>query len=133
MAEKGQVSIEFMYITAFLLLILTIYSGFLLKEYAALQGERNAEQVKEVARMIAGEINTAWSSGDGYESRFYLPGKINGRDYSIVLSQDKSMIEVRAGEDSYAEYLTARNLDVLRWNKGGEQTVSRENGRVVVS
>ncbi len=130
--NKAQVSLEFLYIAMFLLLVLTIYSGFFLAKQAEFKTAWRQEELQKQADAIAMEINTAAVSLPGYQSVFFLPEKIAGLNYTVFFSPEQKTVTVESGEMFASSPLCTGNVEVLGWNYGGNQTVENQGGRVIV-
>src|SRR3989338_9176823 len=87
MITKGQVSMEFMFLTGFLFIIslgFTIAAGIQLKEYS---DHKKSEMVREFGRSVQKEIELASIVHEGYQREIILPEKIYDLiNYTISLS-----------------------------------------------
>ena len=99
MNRRAQIVIEFLAVMSFSLLLLI--SLLVIVAFYASNTNTDALQagVDDVATSIAIEMTSARVLGEGYETFFYLPQRIQGRLYTITLQtvSNESVISVVSG------------------------------------
>lgn len=84
-SRKAQVSLEFMIIFAFVLLIFTAFYAVLsYKQYQASRFQTNT-LAQTVADRVTYEMDLVISQGTNFSSTFILPATINGQHYSVMV------------------------------------------------
>ncbi len=82
---KSQVSIEFIALVSFLLLllILSVYSSSSQLFHQIFIRRYNKAEI--LCKYLQDEINLALKAGDGYRRSFFLPLSLEGSNYEIIL------------------------------------------------
>jgi uncharacterized protein (UPF0333 family) len=118
-AQRGQVSTEFMIVLGISLIILVgiMQISFSNSSAFRLQGARL--QAEQVANKVAAEINAAFLAGDDVRRTFYIPDfftdgtsynvSVYGTDHSVVVEWDK-------------EGLRNHNVQIIAGNINGTTT-----------
>ena len=125
-SRKGQLSIEFMIITGFVLLSFVIFFVIIQQNMEDKIEERRRIQVHEVGYNIQSEIDFAASSGDGYSRTFEIPIKLFGLDYTVGLNE--SIVYVIAAEGRHSIYLPVKESsgEIIK----GTNIIFKKNGEV---
>jgi hypothetical protein len=97
-ARKGQFALELMPFIFLAVLILTVFVVVIAGRITGLQNRDEQSNLQQVTLMLDEEIRIAASVNDGYERDFWLPIKINGKAYSIVILGNTT---IRASTGSY--------------------------------
>ncbi|MBT4351837.1 hypothetical protein HOD20_04865 [archaeon] len=89
MMKKSQVSMEFVTIFVFVLVIFSIFLSITTKKLGEISDERDYIFMRDLAENIKKEIILASQVQDNYFRKFELPPNINGRNYTINVTQDE--------------------------------------------
>jgi uncharacterized protein (UPF0333 family) len=128
---KAQVSLEIMIYIILLLLMLSIVSFAAINRSQSILTEKTNMDARRVAKLIAIEIDTAVSVGDGYRNEFSLPQYLyNTRNYTITLSPEYQRIYVDWGNSSYPVPLLTSNITGTP--KKGVNIIKNENGLIKI-
>ena len=132
--KKAQASFEFMQSFTLLLLLALIFTTIFMNYYVDLQNKSMRIDLFNFAEEVADKINAAYLGGDGFQYNFYLPKKINGKDYYIILKPDDKYLEVKLNDSAYENYgsasLLTSNIELIQWNEN--QTIENINGKIVI-
>lgn len=132
MSAKGQASVEFLLILAFVLLVATAYTGYLFFMSAQLNGLQRQAQLNAFVRSIGDEINKAFLGGSGSVSSFFLQPQYDGRNYTLYTNSTARGLEIVLDDGRHSTaYLAGPVLQVL-WRYGANQTFQNVNGTVVI-
>ena len=132
MSARGQASVEFLLILAFVLAIASAYTGYFFSLSAQLNGLQRQAQLNAFARSIGDEINKAYLGGPGSASSFFLRPQHEGRNYTLYTNSTAHGLEVVLDDGrSATAYLAGPVLEVL-WRYGANQTFQNVNGTVVI-
>lgn len=132
--NKAQASFEFMQIFTLLLLIATIFIAIFMNYYINIQNKSIQMTLTNFAEQIGEKINSAYLGGDGFQINFYLPPKINGKDYHLILNSTAKYLEVRLNDTKFENYgsanLLTSNIQLIQWNEN--QTIENANGKIII-
>ena len=132
--RRAQASFEFMQTFTLLLIIALIFTAIFMNYYMDLQNQSNQMALTNFAEAISEKINSAYLGGDGFQTNFYLPQKIKGEDYYIILNSTSKYLEVRLNDTSYENYgaanLLTSNIKLIQWNEN--QTIENVEGKIVI-
>ncbi len=98
--KKGQASIEFMILVAFVLFFFTVFFIAIQNNMADRIKERQNLNVKEVAITFQDEINLASEASEGYYRRFKIPNTLGNKDYNVNIIEDK--VYIKTNDNKYA-------------------------------
>lgn len=130
--SKAQASIEFLMLLAFLLIVTTFFTVFLLVEYSNLVITNRQVNLNNFAESISNQINKAILNGPGFSTKFYLYEKIDGKNYSIILNASAQMLEISVDGQYASADLFSKEIMVITWNPGKDQTIENVDGRIVI-
>ena len=133
-SRRAQASFEFMQTFTLLLLIALIFTAIFMNYYMALQNQSTQMTLTNFAEAIGEKINSAYLGGDGFQTNFYLPQQINGKDYYLILNQSAKYLEVRLNDTSYENYgsanLLTSNIKLIQWSEN--QTIENVEGKIII-
>ena len=125
MKTKAQSGMEFMIISATVLLFFTLIFLSIQRNVSEKQKEQEIIVVENLALSVQEEISIALSASEGYSREFIVPEKIFGKDYEIQIV-DNSTIYVK----SPITLSTGKiNGDILK----GINIIKKENGKVYLN
>ncbi len=132
--SKAQASFEFIEVFTFFLAIALIFIAMFMNYYTGLQIKSNQVTLKNFAQELGEKINTAYLAGDGFQQNFYLPQKIQGEDYYIILKPSEKYLEVRLNDSAIQDYgsadLLTSNIQLIQWNQN--QTIENTQGKIII-
>ena len=132
MSARGQASVEFLLILAFVLVIASAYTAYFFSLSAQLNGLQRQAELNAFVRSIGDEINKVYLGGPGSTSSFFLQPQYRGHNYTIFINTTANALEAVLDDGTYASaYLAGEELVVL-WRYGANQTFQNVNGTVVV-
>lgn len=132
MSARGQASVEFLLILAFVLLIASAYTGVFFAQSAQLSGLRKQAELSAFVRSIGDEISRASLGGPGSESSLFLRPQYDGRNYTLYTNSTAHGLEIVLDDGRHATaYVAGPVLQVL-WRYGANQTLQNVNGTVVI-
>jgi len=94
MFKKAQSSTEFLILVSFLFVIFVAFILVISKLGGDIQRERTSNLLEDVGEVIDAEIKLALKVSDGYEREFYLPLKLDGKEYEIEYRQNLGLGEI---------------------------------------
>ncbi len=132
MSAKGQASVEFLLILAFVLLVATAYTGYFFSMSAQLNGLQRQAELNAFARSIGDEINKVFLGGPGSVSSFFLQPQYRGHNYTLSINSTANTLELVLDDGTFSSaYLAGEELQVL-WRHGANQTFQNVNGTVMI-
>ncbi|MCD6522575.1 MAG: hypothetical protein J7K68_02415 [Candidatus Diapherotrites archaeon] len=117
--KSGQTALEFLITFAVLGLIFVVFSVYIADQFVFFYSvTASNDDTKQIASIVASEIDRAYVMGEGYSHNFTLPEGAAGKDYSIVHNSTHKIIEVyltdnqdRFGSSRYiAENVTIKDV-----------------------
>lgn len=110
-SSRGQVSLEIMIYFIIITLLLTIISYSAMSRSNSILDEKVNMEARRVANLVAIEIDTAVSVGEGYEHIFQLPQHLYGEtDYTVTISAEYQRLYVDWDDRSYTLPLVTGNI-----------------------
>ena len=93
---KSQATLE--YIFVFSLSILFLFAIFFIfsDQVVKLNSDSKINEINDVGNFLIIELTTAQKVQNGYNKTFFLPEKIKGRDYEIILLED-DLLKISSG------------------------------------
>jgi len=128
MKTKAQSGMEFMIISATVLLFFTLIFLSIQRNVSEKQKEQEIIVVENLALSVQEEISIALSASEGYSREFIVPEKIFGKDYEIQIV-DNSTIYVKSPISAIALSTGKINGDILK----GINIIKKENGKVYLN
>ncbi|MCX6818778.1 MAG: hypothetical protein NT129_02135 [Candidatus Aenigmarchaeota archaeon] len=130
-SSKAQVSLEIMTYIIILTLMLTIVSYAAVSRGQSILTEKINMDARRVAKLIAIEIDTAISVGDGYKNTFYIPQYLyNTKNYTLTVLPEYQRIYVDCDNSSYSVPLLTSNITGTV--KKGNNIIKNENGLIKI-
>jgi len=130
--SKAQASFEFLALLAFFLIVITFFTGLLLAEYSSITIAGRQAGLNNFADLIGNQINKVILNGPGSSTKFYLPEKIFGKNYSIFLNASAQMLEISVDGEYASSNLFSKNITVIEWAFGRDQIIENIDERVVI-
>jgi len=129
---KAQVSIELLSLLAVALLLLILFNIWTYRFQSSTERDSTYFDAERVCSLLANEINTAASIGDGYKKHFSLPSKlINYVDYNIsVLPSGKLVVVSWRGRETWCDIISS-NISINTLNKGGN-IIKNKKGEIII-
>ncbi len=84
---KLQLSLEFMLIFSFVLIVFIFTFALIANQRAIVETGETLDQLQATAQQIALQLSTAQQSGNGYQSRFFIPSSIGALKYNISITK----------------------------------------------
>ncbi|MFH1200187.1 MAG: hypothetical protein V1708_03910, partial [Candidatus Micrarchaeota archaeon] len=81
--QSGQSGIEMAAFTGFLIMVLIVFTFFSQQRYNDVLRERGYVEAQRIASLVAAQVNTAASIGNGFSSSFLLPPSVYGEGYTV--------------------------------------------------
>ncbi|MBU5688072.1 MAG: hypothetical protein KQA41_02695 [Candidatus Aenigmarchaeota archaeon] len=127
---KAQAGIEFLFYIAITLIILTLFLYSSYSKQAELTRLKIDNELKDLAKSAAFEINSAVKAGDGYERRFNMKEYYsNVKEFNITIKEN--IVEVNFGSIYHYSNLLTKNVVgnfTLDWN-----FIRNQNGVIYVN
>ena len=98
--KKSQSSTEFMVIVSFLLLFFCVFLFTVESKSSDKMREKQEEVFRESALSIKNEIDLAFKASDGYKREFFILDKLNNKNYSVEIIENK--VYLNSSEANYA-------------------------------
>ena len=128
---RGQSGIELATLTAFLIMLLTVFVVVAQQRQNDVVRERNYSEAQRIASLVAAHINTAASVGGGYSSSFILPPGIHGYQYNVSAVAAEQRILVEYGERNFSATAQILTSDIqANFLIGGVNGITNEAGVV---
>ncbi|MFH1072155.1 MAG: hypothetical protein V1743_01880 [Nanoarchaeota archaeon] len=106
--KKSQASIEFMFLIGFMFIIFVVFFIVIQQRTGEANEYKNRLLLKQVGRVVKSEIRDAQIFNYGYKRTFYLPKLINGKNYSINISEDGYELLLNFSNIEYLDFLDNR-------------------------
>ncbi len=90
--KKGQGGLEFVIISAFLMLLFVAAVSFIDVKSRETKAIQIRQALEDSAQKVIDEIKLASSLNDGYSRQFSIPRYIDGQDYAIKIIADRELI-----------------------------------------
>jgi len=103
--KKAQASIEFMFLIGFMFIIFVVFFIVIQQRTSEANEYKNRLLLKQVSRLVKSEIRDAQIFNYGYKRTFYLPKLINGKNYSINISEDGYELMLNYSNIEYLDFL----------------------------
>jgi hypothetical protein len=102
--KRAQLTLEFMVVMGFAFILLVSLLGVVAYQLRTSVSDALAQGVEDIVATVEIELTTASVIGEGYETTFTLPQRVQGLAYTIVLAPDAnySVVSVSAGA-AYAD------------------------------
>lgn len=126
---KSQVSVEFLVLMSILILISVALASVLLPLKIASTTKRLDEEARRLCEKVAFEVDAALNFGDGYVRSFFLPERVVGREYEVVVQNHSVWITI--DEKAWSCTTVVNNIEgAVRpgWNR-----INNTGGKVYVS
>lgn len=124
--RNAQVSIEFMLIIGFLMIVLIGFVVGIMRQHQEIREDKEYVIVRDIAFKIKDEIDIAYKVQPVYTRNFTLPRYIEGIEYSINITD--GLVIVTSGEQEFS-LSTASGTGCLSW---GNNSISKlANGTLV--
>ncbi|MFH0971075.1 MAG: hypothetical protein V1835_00760 [Candidatus Micrarchaeota archaeon] len=130
--RKAQSGIELATFFAFLMMILIILTFEAANRTGQVQRNRDYLEAEKVGGIAAEQINIAFSVGDGYVAKFYLPYGLTGSNYSLSISTEEQRLEITYGQN-YSRSFPLLTANVTRVPKQGENEISNLKGEIILA
>ncbi|MFH1750779.1 MAG: hypothetical protein ABH863_03815 [Candidatus Micrarchaeota archaeon] len=111
---RAQSGIEFVAFFGFMIMLMIVLSIEAADRMRIIQRNRDILEAERVGSIAAININTAFSVGDGYSSRFFMPYGLLNSDYYINITNEEQRLDVTYGENF------TRGFPLLSGNVTGE-------------
>ncbi|MBN2881104.1 hypothetical protein JXM83_03550 [Candidatus Woesearchaeota archaeon] len=115
MNNKAQITIEFVSVISFALLISVAFSGVIYHNINVKSDEESYNELEKIAQIIQNEIKTASESHEGYVRTFELPQTSLNENYTINVYNN-----------TWVELLTTQKSKVFNVNYF-EGTITKDN------
>ncbi len=100
--KRGQSAIEFLILVGAVLFFFLAFLYAVQSNLSDKTREQRGAAVREVALIVQDEIILAWESSDGYSRSFELPGKVQGADYYINITEELVYVRTIDGRHAIA-------------------------------
>ena len=126
MEKKAQSAIEFFIITGSVFFFFISFLFVIQSNISDKVLERRSIQVQEIALIIREEVSLAFESSDGYSRNFKIPEKIDGLEYSVIISD--GFVFVMTEDEKHA--VTFPIMDVTGQPEHGDNYITKNSGIV---
>jgi hypothetical protein len=127
--QTGQSGIEMAAFTGFLIMILIVFTYMAQERQNDVLRERGYVEAQRIASLVAAQVNTAASIGDGFSSGFLLPPSVYGENYTISIVPAQQRVEVSFGASSLAASAQILTSNVsANFNVGGQNQIANNGG-----
>ncbi|MFC1648964.1 hypothetical protein ACFL1B_05935 [Nanoarchaeota archaeon] len=89
---KGQVSLEFVVLMVFMLVLFTGLFVALQGRMLAMRELKDMQTMQQLGNLVENEVRLAYLVGDGYERQFFVPVTLNGKSYDIRVDDQWDLI-----------------------------------------
>lgn len=115
--RKAQVSMEFVILMTFMILIFTVVFVVIQQKAVNMQDSLTGKQAQEVANIMKNEIEMAHTAVEGYRKEFWIPDYINGEEYEITI-KDRSELMIKYKKQLFVSFLVANITGNIHPEKG---------------
>ena len=122
--SRGQSAIEFAIIFGFILFFFIVFFAIIQENTAEKNKEKERIIIQNIALDVQDEINLAAQSSEGYYREFTIPENILGRDYNIMIIDDRVYANTSDFGVSYSVFEVQGNL------QKGINNITKQNGIV---
>lgn len=136
---KAQSAIEFIETVVIVALVFLIFSVFIANELDFMFNvDYRTDKARQLADLIARNIDYAYVMGDGYQSNFSIPQAIRGVNYTINLNATSRTVEVDIVEtvnetDRYGSaHFIPYNVEFYNMARGVNIIVSNSHGNITL-
>ena len=91
---KAQIAIEFILLVSVAFVILIIFLTSVRSQATDLNKRKDFVLVKDLAYKVQYEINIATQVKSGYNRTFFIPEKLDNKDYAIKIEQNELTIKL---------------------------------------
>lgn len=95
---RAQVAIEFIFLVCVAFIMLLIFLKVVGDQADELNEKKEFILVKDLAYKIQYEINMATQVKSGYKRTFFIPEKLDNKDYTITKTENKITISLKNSE-----------------------------------
>lgn len=121
--RRGQASMEFVILTAFMLLFFILITAGIQSRMVNVQTDRNEELAGRLASVVNNEAVLADSVHDGYRRTYYLPVLLDGTNYTMELHDHQDLV-VRFRGGKHVFFLDANLTNTTPLRPGRNVVVS---------
>ena len=140
--KKGQVSIEAVSLTGWLVLFLVIGMGFFMMQFLNSVNEKDNEVAVQVAEMIMSELQMARAAEPGYSRTFFLPYSADYKNVEVyypptglsgvILSPAEGRVVLRRADDTTVGRNILLGNDVMGALHNGNNTIIKTNHAIMI-
>lgn len=120
--ENGQASVEFLFVTLVVLIILVGFVGLITNEQSQ-TSTGNLAQARMTGELAAETINTVYINGAGYSANLTVPSNMN-----IIINNPSGYVTVNMAGQSVSSKLIPINVQSKTLNNGTTYMVSNAVG-----
>ena len=125
--KKAQSAIEIMIILGAIVVFFALFLAVLAGDFSDSYKRKESLMLKEIALQVQTEVNLASKSSEGYSRTFKLPTSLNGKNYSINITD--SRVFVRTQENAITISLETTSGEISK----GENTIRKSNGKIYIN
>lgn len=126
-SKSGQISIEFIVMISFVLLMLVIFMWVISDYRSDKMNEETYQIAQELIHSIQNEVIMAESVHTGYQRTFKIPDEINGINYKINNTPTSINIEIK-------EYYLSTNIPLISGTIiKGENTIRKKTDNITMN
>ncbi|MCX6706720.1 MAG: hypothetical protein NT001_01105 [Candidatus Woesearchaeota archaeon] len=131
MKSKSQSSMEFIILAGFMFLFFVGFAAVIGTKMIDFQEILNTRQVQDIMDVIKTEIQLAATSMDGYQRSFYLPETLDGKNYTLGLRNENTLMILYNGK-IYESFLPgAINPDTTIYK--GKNAIIKSLGEIFIT
>lgn len=108
MDRKGSLSVDLLFATFILLIIIGYTSTLISDRYNMVNDSRELVEARSLAESIAGAIDQVYAGGEGHTIKIKTPARINNYSYNVVV--DSSGVLVKVGNRRGLAYLVPKKF-----------------------
>jgi len=124
-SQKGEVAVELLVFVGIMLMILVFFIALIGTRIIETNESRLLTKARNIVDTISNEINIA-SRIEGYYREFYLPERIDGDTYSIIIHEELRTVEILwDGKNMLSSFATGNITGSV---KAGKNTIKNEGG-----
>lgn len=131
MSPKSQSSMEFLVLASFMFLFFVGFAAVIGTKMVDFQEILNTRQVQDIMDVIKTEIQLAATSMDGYQRSFYLPDTLDGKNYTLGLRDENTLI-ILYNEKRYESFVPG-TIDSDTTIYKGKNMVIKSNGKILIT
>ena len=102
--RRGQTSLEFLFLIAFMFIIFVSFFVVIQERTVDLSRQRDYQSLKEVNNLVKYEIKNAQLFDDGYRRPFWMPIRVEGKLYTMNISEDAFEASYSLGGVDYLDF-----------------------------